>query len=411
MGYKEDAIKGISWTGLLSFLTKAVGFVEAIILTRLLIPSQFGAYGVALLALGLLEVITESGVNIILVQEKHSDEYINSAWIVSILRGMLIMLILFVSAPFISSFFNSTESRLLLYIVSFVPLIRGFINPSVVKMQKELRFAQNFWYRAAILFVDTCVSIIVTYITKSPIGIVTGLLAGVFTELIFSFIFISPRPSFNFSNSYIKKIINRGKWITASSIFDYLFHNADNIAVGRLLGSSSLGIYQLAYSLSAIPLSEIGRVFVHVTVPIMVNISDDSKRLKSAFIKSVISITIITLPFAFVFAVFPNLVLIILGEKWAAVAIVLPILAVLGFIKSVSISTTALFISLKKQEYVTIITLINILGLTVSIIPLIMSYGIFGAGLSALIGSICAVPFILYFTRKSFFELETKKND
>lgn len=406
MGYKNEVIKGISWTGLLSFITKVIGFLEAVILARILIPSQFGAYGVALLALGLLEVITESGVNIILVQESNVDEYINSAWIVSILRGLLIMLILFLTTPIISSFFNSEESKQLLYAISIVPLLRGFINPAVVKLQKELRFLQNFRYKFLILLVDTIVSLIITYITRNPIGIVIGLLAGVFTELVFSFAFISPRPKLKFKNDYIKNIVNRGKWITASSIFDYLFYNADNIAVGRLLGSSALGIYQLGYSLSAVPLSEVGKVFVHVTVPIMVKISGDSKRLKNAFLKSAVGIAILTLPFAFIFAIFPKLIIFILGEKWAAVAVVLPILAVLGFVKAVSLSATALFISIKKQQYTTVITLVNILGLTVSIIPLVLSYGIFGAGLSALIGSVCAVPFIIYFTNKSFVELE-----
>ena len=107
MGYKKEAIKGISWIGLLSLATKAIGFLEAIVLARILLPSQFGAYGVALLALGLLEVITESGVNIILVQEKEIDKFINSAWVVSIIRGVFIMAIILLSAPFIAIFFHS----------------------------------------------------------------------------------------------------------------------------------------------------------------------------------------------------------------------------------------------------------------------------------------------------------------
>jgi O-antigen/teichoic acid export membrane protein len=69
------------------------------------------------------------------------------------------------------------------------------------------------------------------------------------------------------------------------------------------------------------------------------------------------------------------------------------------------LSANALFISIKKQKYTAVITLVNILGLMVSIVPLVLSYGILGAGLSALIGSACAVPFIIYYTRKSFSDL------
>lgn len=411
MGYSKEAIKGISWIGLISFSTKVVGFLEAIILARILIPSQFGAYGVALLALGLIEVVTESGVNIVLVQEKNIDKYISSAWIISIIRGVFIMVLLIISAPFISDFFHSPQSLPLLYLISVVPLIRGFINPSVVKFQKELNFGIDFRYRLTSLIVDTFVSIVATYITRSPIGIVIGLLSGVLTELFLSYILATPRPRFVFEKSYISKIFNRGKWVTASTIFDYLFYNADNIAVGRMLGSTALGIYKLGYSLAVVPLSEVGKVFVHVTVPIMIKISNDPERLKNAFLRTILSIALITLPFAFFFVMFPHFFVWILGEKWIAIATILPILGVLGFIKSVSLSSTALFLSVKKQEYTAAITLVNIIGLIISIVPLIVNYGIFGAASSALIGSVCAIPFIIFFTYKTFSVLKKKNYD
>lgn len=411
MGYKKNAIRGISWIGFLSITTKAIGFLEAVILARILAPSQFGAYGIALLALGLLEVLTESGVNIVLVQEKNVDRYISSAWIVSILRGILITTVLIIIAPLISDFFSSVEALALLYLISLVPLIRGFINPAVIKFQKELNFGRDFKYKLISLLVDTAVSIGVTSIIRNPTGIVLGLLAGVLTELLLSFILASPRPKFIFEKVYINTIFKRGKWITATSIFDYLFYNTDNIVVGRILGATSLGIYQLGYSLAVVPLSEVGKVFVHVTVPILIKISDNKKRLKSAYFKTILSITVITLPFTLIFAVFPYLAVWILGEKWISLVAVLPVLGALGFVKAVSLSSTSLFLSVKKQEYTTVITFVNILGLMISIVPLISSFGILGASYSALFGALCAAPFIIYFTYKTLSGVPKAKYD
>ena len=113
-------------------------------MARILLPEQFGAYAVALLALGLLEVITETGVNIVLIQEQNVDDYVSSAWIVSIVRGVGIMLILLIGSPFIAGFFHSSQSLPLLYIIAIVPLLRGFINPAIVKFQKDLLFGRDF---------------------------------------------------------------------------------------------------------------------------------------------------------------------------------------------------------------------------------------------------------------------------
>lgn len=400
MGYKKDVIKGVSWYGILRITTKVIGFLEAIVLARILAPEQFGAYAVALLALGLLEVLTETGVNIFLVQEKNIDQYISSAWIVSILRGIIIMFILLLTAPLIANFFHSPESLSLLYFISFVPLIRGFINPSIVKFQKDLLFGKDFWFRGAILIIDTAVSIIVTVLTQNPIGIVIGLLVGVFVETFLSYFIVSPRPRFQIEKNYISKIFHRGKWITASTVFDYLFHNADNIVVGRLLGAASLGVYQLAYSIAVMPLTEIGKVFLHVVMPILVKISNDSSRLKSAFLKTVLSIAIITFIPSLIIISFPQLFVWMLGEKWSALTTVLPVLAALGFIKSLSSAPYTLFLSSKKQEYTTVVTMVTIVGLIISIVPFVQAYGLFGAGLSALIGSILAIPFMVFYTMR-----------
>ena len=88
MGYLKDTIKGLSWMTALRAVTRGLAVVKIAILARILLPSQFGNYGIALLVLGFLEVLTETGINVFLIQEKDDPQkYLNSAWVVSIARG------------------------------------------------------------------------------------------------------------------------------------------------------------------------------------------------------------------------------------------------------------------------------------------------------------------------------------
>lgn len=402
MSYKREAIKGVSWIGILRLLIKVVGFAEAIILARILLPDQFGAYGVALLALGLLEVLTETGVNIVLIQEDDVDEYISSAWVVSILRGLVIMLVLLVISPLIAGFFHSSLSLQLLYLISLVPLLRGFINPAVVKLQKDLQFSKEFYYRLAILSVDTVVSITLCVVTKSPIGIVIGLIAGVVIEVLLSYIIVKPVPKLSFKKHYVSRLFHRGKWITGTSIFNYLFFNLDNIVVGRLLGASQLGIYQMAYSMSVAPLTELSNVFIHVTFPIFTRLSTDRIRLRSGFFKSILFVSLLSLPAVMVLVFLPGIFIYILGQRWSEVVYILPILGILGLSKSVLGFSTSLFLSEKKQSYATVTSLVNIVGLTIPIVPLVSHFGTFGAALSACIGALIALPLYVYYIMKIF---------
>lgn len=403
-GYSKTAVKGVSWIGLLRFTTRIVSFLKTAILARILTPAQFGAYGIAALILSFLEILTETGVNVVLVQEKDTiDKYVSAAWVVSIIRGVIISILIFLAAPFIANFFNTQNSLQLLQLISIVPLFRGFINPAVVKFQKELQFNREFWYRFSIFTVDATTAMLFAYFTKSPASIVFGLIAGVLFEVILSFVVVSPLPKFSFEKSYMTKIIHRGKWVTLSGIFHYLFQNGDNIVVGKLLGSSSLGLYQLGYSLAILPISEVADVVSRVTFPLYTKIAEEKDRLQKAFIKTIFVITLFTLPFGLLLFFFPKeLVQIFFGEKWLGVVPALRVLAIFGVIRAISGFCATLFISIGKQEYVTIATFVSIGVLGITIIPFVLQFSIVGAAYSALLGSIIASFVYLYFTLKIF---------
>lgn len=405
MGLTKNVITGISWTWALKLSARAVSFFSIILLARILSPSQFGVYGIAMLIMALLEVLTETGINVLLIQEKGKIEnYLNSAWIVSILRGIFIAISILILAPFVSAFFHSPGSLDALLLLAIVPFLRGFINPSVIKFQKELNFRKEFWYRLIILFFGSSVSITLAFLTHSVNGLIFGLIAGVILEIVFSFMFISPRPNFSLEKDYFSRIFHRGKWITLSGIFNYLFHNFDNIVVGRILGAGNLGLYQMAYNISMLPITDVADVISKVTFPVYTIISEDRLRLRKAFLKTLFFVSIITVPFGIIIFIFPyEIVKVVLGQKWLAIVDVLRILVIFGVIRAISGLSSALFLSVGKQKYVTIVTLISIASLAIAIVPLVVTYGIYGAGISALTGSLVALPFIVYFTVKILY--------
>ena len=140
MSNTHEIVKGISWIGALRASTRVIAFVRIGVLARILTPLEFGLYGIATLFLEFLETITETGINVFLVQEEGElEEYLDTAWIVSILRGTFIALLIFGLSSSVALFFNSPGARTIVAYISLVPLIRGFINPAEVKFRKNLR--------------------------------------------------------------------------------------------------------------------------------------------------------------------------------------------------------------------------------------------------------------------------------
>lgn len=405
MGYSKKAFIGISWVALLRITTRFLSLARISIIARIFTPKEFGLFGIASLVLALLEILVETGVNVILVQEKNSiRRYLGTAWVVSIVRGILISAVILILSPFIASFFNASSSLPLILLISIVPSIRGFINPAIIIYQKELQFKNEFYFRFFIFFIESIVIITAALVTNSIYSLIAGLIVGALLEVILSFIIIRQRPVFGFEADLVKEVIGKGKWVTAGGIFNYLFHNIDDIFVGKILGTVSLGFYQMAYKISILPITEIADVVAKVTFPVYAKIASDRSRLKKAFFKTLAVVSVLSLLFGFILVNFTEeIVMLVLGDKWSAIIPFLKILTIFGVIRGISGSTSALFLAIKKQEYVSIVTFVSLLVLIIIIIPLINSAGLIGASLAALIASVAVVPIMAYFTYKVLY--------
>src|SRR3989344_5394415 len=337
MGYLRNTIKGVSWIATLRIATRIITLLRTVLLARLLVPSQFGVFGIASLILAFFEVLTETGVNVFLIQQKKDiKEYIDSAWIVSIIRGAVLSLSIVLLAPFIASFFSSQESH---GVILFIAII----------------------------------------------------------------LFIQPRPKLNFEQDKVKRIMGRGKWVTLSGIFTYIAQEGDNVAVGKILGTAPLGIYQVAYKFSTLPISEITDVVSKVVFPVYTKISHEPVRLFRAFIRTSLAISIgASLLGAIIFLFSETIISVLLGSNWTSVVPVIKILSIYGVLRAIFGSVSSLFLAVGKQEYIASMTFVRVLGLAIPIVPLTLRYGLIGAGYAALFSVLIELPMIMLYTIKIF---------
>lgn len=403
-GYSKLAFVNTFWSGFLRITLRSLTFIKLAILARILTPNDFGILGIASLVLAFLEIISETGINVFLIQEKNKlKNYLDTAYVVSIIRGVLISLVILLLAKPVSLFFNSPTSFPLIILIAAVSFIRGFINPAVVKFRINLQFQKEYILQSVIFLSETIVAVVASLILRSAIGIIWGMIAGATLEVFLTHILIKPRPKIRFENENFKKIVGRGKWMTAAGVFNYLFENVDDMTVGKMLNQSSLGIYQVAYKISSLPITEISTVINRVSLPIYTKISSDLERLRKAYLKSFVSIMSLVVPVGLILFFFPAMIVtILLGDKWTSAVEIIRVMAFFGIIRAVSLSTYPLFLSIKRQDIVTKITLANIIFLSLGLIILVKPLGLVGVGISAIIGSLAGIPVSIYYLFKIF---------
>ena len=396
MGFLKETIKGISWMGSLRIFSRFLTLLKTAILARLLVPAQFGVFGIVTLTIALFEILTETGINTVLIQEdKNIKPLVNTAWVISIFRGILISFLVCLGALPLANFFSSPQAINFLFLASLVPLIRGFINPSIVKFQKNLEFRKEFNLRLAILLIESLTAIVGALWTRSIVSLIFALIVGAGLEVVFSFVFCRPRPHFIWEGQKAKKIISQGKWVTLTGVFSYLVDQGDDAVVGKILGMGSLGLYQMAYKISNLPFTEITDVASQVTFPVYSKITQDKTRVKRAFKKTLLAIVFLVVPGVAIIFFFPELIIkIILGEQWLGAAQALRVLALFGLTRAIGGSVSPILFAFKKQNVAARISIAKLFLLALFIFPLTLKFGVSGTAMAVLASSLLVQPLI-----------------
>ena len=400
----SHVVRGTSWNGLYKILAAAIVLFKTSILARMLSPEDFGVFSLILIALGLMEAMTETGINITILQSKQSVRYfLDTAWVIAIARGFLIGILMILSGFGMRWFYADQQLLLLIGIASLIPVIKGFINPAIVQLQKEFSFFYDSLYRLSLTIFEAIGMIVFVWITDSVLGLIAGIIFAAFAEVIVSFIFFQTRPQFAFISSRAKTIFNNAKGLTLTAALSYIEENVDNLIIGKLLDTGKLGLYDRGYTLTHKVL-EVPRTVYHSTVPVYVQITEDTQRLRKAFLRSsiptLVAVTGALLPFFF----FPETIVeIILGDQWLAVIPILPLLAVAVWTQTVNVLFRSLLISVKSYRYINGSLLLTVISLIVFLLWLTPLRGLEGAVVSVILSRVLGMPFLFWGIWKALF--------
>lgn len=398
MSNTKQAIFGFSWHTAFKVGAALIALLKISILARLLTPAEFGLFSLATIALGLTEAATETGVNLTIMQSKHSILYfLDSAWVISIFRGVVIGIMMMVVGFFLTWYFDEGRLLFLVGLLSLVPVIKGFINPMIVSLYKEMRFFRDSLYRLTLVLVDAVAAISLGILLHSAYALVGAMILAAIFEVTITFLFFSDRPRFAYLHSRGKHILANGRWLSLSAFFHYLSENMDNFLVGKLAGTYNLGLYDRAYTLSHKPNSEIAKAVQHGTFPIIAQMVREDKSLLNAARKSSFALFVIALIGSLPLLLFPQLIVqLIFGEQWTGVAPMLPWLVGAGLIQAITIYTNTLFLATKSYQIMNLHLGISLLAMIGCVYVLGSNFGVTGAVMGLFVSRLLALPIAAY---------------
>ena len=398
VGYTKKAISGFSWQTVLKLLQSGLTVLKVSILARLLSPEDFGMFSLITIALGIVEAFTETGVNFTILQSKHSISYfVSTAWVIAIVRGFSIAILMVLLGMFMGSFYSEPQLPLYIGIAALVPIIKGFINPSIVSLHKKLDFFKDSAYRLSLSMIDVTIAVIFGFWLQSFMAMIVAMIGTALFEVVISFLLFETKPTFRYIHSRAKAIYSNAKWLSVSALLSYAHENVDNFILGRTIGTYQLGLYHNGYTLGHKVNYDLSKSAYHGTLPIFTKIAADRERLVRAFRKSFIATSGIALLLSLPLFFFAKpIVLLVLGENWLSIVPYVPFLTLAGLLQAVSMQVITLFMATRKFKYSNLYLAVTVGTLVPLITILSQSQGIMGAALALIISRTVGLPILIW---------------
>jgi O-antigen/teichoic acid export membrane protein len=267
---KKLAIRGAIWTIIGFGGIQILRFGNNLILTRLLKPEYFGLMAlVTTLRVG-LELFSDIGIAQNIINSKRGDEpaFLNTAWTLQIIRGVVIWLIcLLLSFP-AAKFYNDERLVLLIPIAIFFSVVDGFSCTSVHTLHRRMDLGKLSLYELALQACYLSTLCILVWFYPNIWTLAIGSVIGAIYKLVSSY-WLIPKYThrFTWEPNAVKEILSFGKWMFIASTLMFAAEQADRLVLAKILSFKMLGVYTVAYTLASIPREVIKQLSYKVIFP------------------------------------------------------------------------------------------------------------------------------------------------
>jgi lipopolysaccharide exporter len=370
-------------------INRAFQLIRMITIARWLGPDEMGVYAVAALVLSTIEQFSETGLRPAIIQRQGDiSPYLLPVRTVQAVRGLLIGIGVYISAPWLASFFKSPNSLHIVRIVALLPIINGLEPLYIILARKELKFARIVILQLAASGISLVVGICAAYLKPDAWALVWASLTGAMITTVGASI-MSNREilGFTFNWRSLKEIRDFGFWMMIFYVLTYAFVKGGDWVIGRMLDVKILAIYQMSFLVCTTVPSEIGGVISQLSFPVFSKLQNDQQRLHTTFLQAFGMISIITFCLAgLVVACAPDFYGLVLGGKWLSGLPFVPWLTIWGVTAVFLSALTGMITALGKQKLSAFILLYAFIILMICIYPVTHRFGAIGA--AALLASI-----------------------
>lgn len=406
MSLRVKTARGSLTMGAALFLVRPLSFAFAIVLLRLLQPSDFGTVALGMILVNSANIFTDLGMRSAIIRwngKADIERVTFYAFTIAMISSILFYALVFFYADDFAQLLGGEANLIpVLRVLGLIIIIDGLWVIPEGLLKRDLRFKNLAIIQ---LSAETTSSLTAIALALNGFGLWSLVIGNIMAEvmrvlLTWTFNWTAfhklawLRPH-RFEEEPVRELLRFGTTDTASGLVRYFTEQVDTWYVGRNFGETVVGYYSKAYDMtSRLTFMFSNVLFGQVLLPSYAKIQDDLKRLQRAYLKSTSMVMLTMAPVSLGLLVLAEpIIKVLFGAKWLPMVPIWQVFSFYTLVRPISGNTGPLFQAVGRPGRNLRSTLVLLAVIVPSLLILVPRMGIVGAAVAVFIGHFAGMLF------------------
>lgn len=315
---KKKVLSGLAWKFGERIAAQLVSLIVSIILARILSPKDYGSVALVMVFITIANVFVSSGFGSALIQKKDADNLdFSSVFYINILISVVIYLIIFILAPYISEVYKLSVIAPALRVLGIRIIIASINTVQQAYVSRHMLFKRFFWSTLFGTLVSGIVGIYMAYRGFGVWALVAQYLTNTCTDTVVLWFTVKWRPMLKCSWKRAKGLMEYGWKLLLSALLDTGYNQLRSLVIGKLYTKEDLAFYNQGDKYPSLVVTNINSSISGVLFPALSQNQNEPERLKNMTRRAIQISSFIMWPMMVGLAICATpLIRMILTEKW-----------------------------------------------------------------------------------------------
>ncbi|MDA3878203.1 MAG: MOP flippase family protein [Halothiobacillus sp.] len=354
MTLRHRTFSAVRWTTVATVARALLQLAQVAVLARMLAPEDYGLMAMVSVVLGFASIFADMGVNSAYVQRQDvTQEQRSSLFWLNVGMSSALTLLMLVFSPLIAHFFGDDRLSPLLMLAASTFVISALGQQVRMTAEKALDFLPVVLLEVAAALLGFAAAVTAAFAGWGVYALIWGAIVNAVAATVLAWLFLARgwRPMWRFRLDDVRSYLGFGGALVANNIVNEFNRSIDLLLGGRMLAATALGLYSLPRQLVFQIQGTVNPIITRVGFPLIAQVQDDIPRVRAIYLKTLNMIASTNAPLYVGIAFFaPEVVRIMLGDKWLAAADLLRLLALWGFLRSTGNPVGSLLLGMGRAD-------------------------------------------------------------